>query len=171
MEGYQGVPPGGLIPFFWSPGWNSVQATAKYQSEVGGPLRGGDPGYRLIEPKKNGKPNFFSDIPNAFSPKSDQLLAVPLHHIYGSEELSAEGKAVGTLVPSAYIGLSPAVLEQLKIEAGAEVSVTVGERQYRLPCKVIGGLPEGTVGLPHGLPDLTGLALPAWIRVESGGES
>ena len=171
MEGYQGVPPGGLIPFFWSPGWNSVQATAKYQSEVGGPLRGGDPGYRLIEPKKDGKPDFFSDIPKAFSPKSDQLLAVPVYHIYGSEELSAQGKAVGTLVPSAYVGLSPETLAQLKVEPGTDLSVTVGGRQYRLPCKVVAGLPEGTAGLPPGLPDLTGLALPVWIRVESGGQS
>jgi NADH-quinone oxidoreductase subunit G len=50
MEGRPGVPPPSLIPLFWAPGWNSVQATAKYQTEVGGPLLGGDPGRRLLEP-------------------------------------------------------------------------------------------------------------------------
>ena len=50
MEGYQGQPPAPLIPRFWAPGWNSVQALNKFQEEVGGPLRGGDPGRRLIEP-------------------------------------------------------------------------------------------------------------------------
>ncbi|MFB3817438.1 MAG: NADH-quinone oxidoreductase subunit NuoG [Candidatus Methylomirabilales bacterium] len=50
MEGRPGVPPPSLIPLFWAPGWNSVQATAKYQAEVGGPLLGGDPGRRLLEP-------------------------------------------------------------------------------------------------------------------------
>ena len=39
-----------LISRYWAPGWNSVQALNKFQSEIGGPLRGGDPGRRLIEP-------------------------------------------------------------------------------------------------------------------------
>lgn len=54
MEGRPGVPPPSLIPLFWAPGWNSVQATAKYQAEVGGPLLGGDPGRRLLDPPHPG---------------------------------------------------------------------------------------------------------------------
>ncbi|MEW5744075.1 MAG: NADH-quinone oxidoreductase subunit NuoG [Nitrospirota bacterium] len=50
MEGFPGMPPPALIPRFWAPGWNSPQAVIKFQSEVDGPLRGGDPGRRLIEP-------------------------------------------------------------------------------------------------------------------------
>ena len=50
MEGFSGQPPPALIPRFWAPGWNSVQAATKFQDEAGGPLRGGDPGRRLIEP-------------------------------------------------------------------------------------------------------------------------
>ncbi len=50
MEGYQDQPPAPLISRYWSPGWNSVQALNKFQQEVGGPLNGGDPGKRLIEP-------------------------------------------------------------------------------------------------------------------------
>ena len=48
MEGYEGQPPAPLISRYWSPGWNSVQALNKFQQEVGGPLKGGDPGKRLI---------------------------------------------------------------------------------------------------------------------------
>ena len=44
MEGYQDQPPAPLISRYWSPGWNSVQALNKFQQEVGGPLKGGDPG-------------------------------------------------------------------------------------------------------------------------------
>ena len=50
-SGPESAPPS-LIPFFWAPGWNSIQAINKFQSEVGGPLRGGDPGIRLIEPSQ-----------------------------------------------------------------------------------------------------------------------
>jgi NADH-quinone oxidoreductase subunit G len=50
MEGYQEEPPAPLVPRYWSPGWNSVQALNKFQQEVGGRLKGVDPGKRLIEP-------------------------------------------------------------------------------------------------------------------------
>ena len=50
MEGYSGsVEPRQQVPFAWSPGWNSPQAWNKFQDEVGGHIRAGDPGTRLIE--------------------------------------------------------------------------------------------------------------------------
>ena len=49
MEGFEGQPPSSLITNYWAPGWNSVQALNRFQEEVGGPLRGGDPGRRLFE--------------------------------------------------------------------------------------------------------------------------
>ncbi len=50
MEGYKGSPPSGLIPYYWSSGWNSVQATNKYLDEPDGHVRnGGDPGVRLFD--------------------------------------------------------------------------------------------------------------------------
>ncbi len=52
MEGYQGKPPSSIIPFFWSPGWNSVQSINKYQIEVGGSLHDGDPGLRFNRTKR-----------------------------------------------------------------------------------------------------------------------
>jgi NADH-quinone oxidoreductase subunit G len=37
-----------------------------YQKEVGGPLRGGDAGVRIIEPAPANGQTYFSDIPAAF---------------------------------------------------------------------------------------------------------
>ena len=59
MEGTPDQPPAALIPFFWSPGWNSIQATNTYQKEVGGPLRGGDAGVRIFEPAAGQRPVLF----------------------------------------------------------------------------------------------------------------
>ena len=59
MEGAPGHPPGSLIPFVWSPGWNSIQSTNTYQKEIGGPLRGGDPGVRMFEPDAVARPVLF----------------------------------------------------------------------------------------------------------------
>ena len=51
MEGYKGIPPSSMTPFFWSPGWNSVQSVTKYQKEPGGALKDGDPGVKLFKDK------------------------------------------------------------------------------------------------------------------------
>src|SRR3546814_15696758 len=81
MEGYRGIPPSSVIPFFWAPGWNSVQSINKYQIEPGGPLHGGDPGKRLIpingnnpiptsnETAGNNGAPFFAEQPNPFQPQ------------------------------------------------------------------------------------------------------
>jgi NADH-quinone oxidoreductase subunit G len=39
MEGYKGMPPSELIPYYWSPGWNSVQAANKYMDEPDGKIK------------------------------------------------------------------------------------------------------------------------------------
>ena len=59
MEGTPDQPPAALIPFFWSPGWNSIQAINTYQKEIGGPLRGGDAGVRIFEPARSQRPVLF----------------------------------------------------------------------------------------------------------------
>ncbi len=93
MEGYGGQPPAPLIPRYWSPGWNSVQALNKFQQEVGGPLKSGDPGKRLIEPKRDDRPKYFSDIPSP-RPVKPEGASLPGYSIFGSEELSSYSPAV-----------------------------------------------------------------------------
>jgi NADH-quinone oxidoreductase subunit G len=61
MEGFEGQPPPALLPRYWAPRWDSVQALNKFQEEVGGPLRGDEPGRLLFaeaprEPAAGGGP-------------------------------------------------------------------------------------------------------------------
>jgi NADH-quinone oxidoreductase subunit G len=93
MEGYEGRPPAPLISRYWSPRWNSASALNKFQQEVGGPLRGGDPGKRLIEPMEKGKPEYFADIP-AEPAEGQGLPTAPEYDIFRSEELSAQSPAI-----------------------------------------------------------------------------
>ena len=66
MEGYSGsVEPRQQVPFAWSPGWNSPQAWNKFQDEVGGHIRAGDPGTRLIETQGDAL-NWFAAVPRPF---------------------------------------------------------------------------------------------------------
>ena len=162
MEGYPGQPPSSLIPFFWSPGWNSIQSVNKFQSEINGPLRGGDPGVRLIEPPQVSNWLYFSAPQKAFEARTDEWLLVPLYHVFGSEELSAQAPAIAQLAPGPYIALSAADAAGMQLEEGAHVEVKLNGTMQRLPVMVRQGLPKGVVGVPAGLLSLEGAGLPLW---------
>lgn len=165
MEGNPTQPPSALIPFFWAPGWNSIQATNTFQSEIAGPLKGGDPGVRLIEPAAEGSASYHTTMPDPFERRPDRWLAVPLHHIFGSEELSARAPAVRKLFPAPYVSVNPEDARALGVETGESVRVTVDETRAELPLRPAPALPPGIVGLPVGLPDFAAPALPAWVSL------
>jgi NADH-quinone oxidoreductase subunit G len=169
MEGYDGQPPSALIPRFWSPGWNSVQAVNKYQDETGGHLRGGDPGVRLVHPKETEDIPYFTKIPGAFQPSPDKWLLIPLHHIYGSEELSILSPGIAELAPSAYIGIRDDDASSLGMEEGMEVILGVHKESYLLPVRLMPELPPGVAGLPGGLREFAGLGLPLWGTLSKAG--
>ncbi len=188
MEGYREQPPAALVPRFHAPRWNSVQALNKFQQEIGGPLRGGDPGVRLFEPPGAPAPGAASPAaaalrpgaalpavgalpaaggaPPAFRPSPDRLLAVPLHHIFGSEELSMLSPPVAGRAPAAYLALSSADAERLGAGEGRRLTVLVNELRLDLPVRVVPSLPEGVAGLPVGLPGQPFLALPAELQID-----
>ncbi|MEO8592345.1 MAG: NADH-quinone oxidoreductase subunit NuoG [Candidatus Solibacter sp.] len=156
MEGNPEQPPSALLPFFWSPGWNSIQAINKFQEEIGGPLRSGDPGVRILEPNTSGSV-FFDQSPPAFEPRKDEWLVLPLYHIFGSEELSRSAQAVAELSPEPYVALNP--------EEAARLGKEVELFGHRLPVRIAADLPPGQVGVPAGVPPFAGLDLPTWSRI------
>jgi NADH-quinone oxidoreductase subunit G len=150
MESGPAPPPTPLIPFFWSPGWNSIQATNKYQSEVGGPLRGGDPGVRLAEPKPDATEPYFNQIPSAFRPDAGEWLFCPEFHIFGSEELSRHSPGIAELTLKPRISLNTVDAELLGIRDSESIQVTLGEETFELPAVVRPDLPRGVACLPAG---------------------
>lgn len=165
MEGAPLQPPGALQPFFWSPGWNSIQSVNKFQSEIGSALRTGDPGVRLIEP--SGRGEYFTAVPSAFVRRNREWLVIPIEHIFGSEELSGHAPAIAKLAFEPYIALSAADAESLGVKDGAgEVEIELGGKRCRLRVKVAPNLPAGIAGIPDGLPPAFGEVLPAWRRIE-----
>jgi NADH-quinone oxidoreductase subunit G len=165
MEGYPDQPPAALIPYFWSPGWNSIQATNKYQSEIAGPLRGGDAGVRLIE--RAGGPNgrYFDAIPNTFLARRDEWLFVPLYHIFSSEELGSHAPAIAQLVRDPYLALSQEDANRLHLSSGQTASVKLTDVEYQLSIQIEPHLCQGIVGVLVGRSPLQGIALPAWGKI------
>jgi NADH-quinone oxidoreductase subunit G len=170
MEGTLEQPPAALIPFFWSPGWNSIQATNFYQTEIAGPLRGGDPGVRLIAPAAQLHGVYFGEVPTAFVPSSTEWLLVPLYHIFGSEELSLSAPGVAELAPKPYVALNAEDAKHLGVEAGEQIKIKLDGATHSLPVKIKAELPLGIAGLPIGLPGLAGISLPIRSVLEREGK-
>jgi NADH-quinone oxidoreductase subunit G len=168
MEGCETAPPPALLPRFWAPGWNSVQSVNKFQNEVGGALRGDDPGLRLLAPAGMDEQAYTRDIPPAFEIREGQWLAVPLHHVFGSEELSSLAPGIAALSPQPYVALNPGDKKSFFGE-GQIVCIGLQGRELQLALKYDRSLPPGVAGLPAGLRGLEGIALPAWgsIRLPS----
>jgi len=153
------------VPFAWSAGWNSPQAWNKFQAEVGGHLLQGDPGVRLIEPAATA-----GYVPVSTDPGSD-LAVAPLHHIFGSEELSARAPVTAQNVPAPYVALHPREAARRGLGAGATVRVSVGAVQFEAPLALRESLSEGVVGIPAGLPGQAFAFVAATASVSTGGQS
>jgi NADH-quinone oxidoreductase subunit G len=155
MEGYVGPnEPASFVPFAWAPGWNSPQAWTKFQDEVGGHLRSGDSGVRLIEPKTDAAMPYYASVPNAFAACRDKFRVAPLYHLFGSDELSVLAPAVKTMVVQAYVALSAEDAAQLNIAENSLVKVTLANRTYSLRMQINKSLVPGLIGLPAGIPGM-----------------
>ncbi|HUX14114.1 MAG TPA: NADH-quinone oxidoreductase subunit NuoG [Spirochaetia bacterium] len=160
MEGRVDPVRPGLIPEYWVPGWNSVQALNRFQEEVGGALRGGEPGLLLFgrAAATTGTPaapeavGYFQNIPAPFVPAGNRYLALPYARIFGAEELSSRSPAIIARAEQPYAGLSAQEAEAHGLRDGAMVRVRVdGESEAReLRLRHIPELPAGIVLLPAG---------------------
>ena len=163
MEGYAGPDePGPLIPFAWSPGWNSPQSWNKFQDEVGGHLRAGDPGVRLFESDASGG---YAGAPAA--PAQGWQVA-PLHHLFGSEELSARAEVVRALVPAPYVALHPDDAAREGLAEGSPVRVALDGTVWTAPLVLRPTLAPGVVGVPAGLPGTGPVLAGTGARLQSG---
>lgn len=149
MEGLNQSQPGALLPYVWAPGWNSNQALHKFQAEVGGPLKGGTAGTRLIVTAGTTDGPASTTPPQPFSPKDDQWLLVPRHRIFGSDELSALSPAIAERVETAFIEISNEDAARLQINSGD--GVRVGNDQARLEVRINNSIAKGCASYSAGL--------------------
>jgi NADH-quinone oxidoreductase subunit G len=218
-EGSGEQPPASLLPRFWSPAWNSVQALNKFQEEIGGQLRGDHSGVLLFGPPAGSDggteepeatasasagraeelaapasaraaeekdmaasarggaaapasavdPLSAPSVPPPFTPEPGEWLVVPLHHIFGSDELSALAPAVAGRVPAPYLALGEADAAALFAAGGGYARLDWGGVRARLPIRRLAGLPHGVAGLPVGLPGLPGILPPFTARITPEG--
>lgn len=152
MEGANQTAPAALMSYTWSPGWNSNQAVMKYQQEIGGHLRGGDPGVRLIERGTTLPDMMRFSPPTADTPAREGLQPLAVFEVFGSDELSSEAAAVQQRIPDAYVILNPEDAATLGVEVGAGVRDPAGSARFavRIDPDVQPGYVYYGSGLPGG---------------------
>jgi NADH-quinone oxidoreductase subunit G len=172
MEGHNGTQagtrPSALIPYAWAPGWNSPQSWNKFQDEVGGHMQGGDPGIRLIAPVGGATARYDDRIPAPFVARAGEWRALPLAHIFGSEELSARAAPLASLIPAPYVALHPADADSLGAEENSTLEVSLRGETVFLALRRRPDLPRGTVGLAVGVPGSPWFAAGATVKLGRG---
>lgn len=152
MEGYSGFQePRQQVPFAWAPGWNSPQAWNKFTDEVGGHLRGGDPGVRLIHPVP-GQGSYSRPIEKEkavdATEHTESLRALILPRLFGGEETSAMATPIQQRTEQPYITMNPGDAQRLEVKAGDTVKIGDGPV---LPVLEQKDWPEGWAGIPAGV--------------------
>ncbi len=151
MEGNnQPGAPRSQIPFAWAPGWNSPQAWNKFQAEVGGKLRHGDPGVRLFEASEGSLP-WFTAVPESFV-EGSQYRVAPYYQLFGSEEMTQRSPTFQKRMSPATLVINPADAEKLGVNNGSAVELVCAGETLRLPVRFSTSLQAGQVGLPLGMP-------------------
>jgi NADH-quinone oxidoreductase subunit G len=165
MEGKAMNIPSPLIPFYWSPGWNSPQAINKYLDEPGGSVKGGDPGIRLIETGDGSRSAYFTGIPESFKPKKDEWFIIPVYRIFGSEELSSISRAISSRIKGPFIMLNEKDAKKLDIQDDDLVQLDIDKESITIKLKIEGSLPDGLAGVTCQFPGMAYMDLPGWGKV------
>jgi len=148
MEGLNRAQPGALLPYVWAPGWNSNQSLHKFQAEVGGHLKGGTAGARLLQPGNATAPDLPADtVP--FQPQSGRWQLVPRQRIFGSDELSALSPGIADLVEPGFIEINAQSAHELGVSEGdgVEVDDTLATLEVRINDTVAAGCAGYSIGL------------------------
>jgi NADH-quinone oxidoreductase subunit G len=165
MEGLNRDQPAALMPFVWSPGWNSNQSLQKFQAEVDGPLKGGPSGIRLISSTQQG-----ADISPQIHKvilKPHQWHLVPMQQIHGSDELSAHTDEIAELAGRGFIAIGQKVAEKLSVSEGDGLLVKQGEVECSLEVRILSRVAKNCIGYSAGFPEVRGLTAGSLVSLET----
>jgi NADH-quinone oxidoreductase subunit G len=160
MEGQPEHPPSSFVPFYWTPGWNSVQAMNNYLDEPNGSMKGGDPGIRLIEPSEGGDNSYFKIKPQTFEIQKDEWLIVPVYQVFGSEELSSAGTSIAQRIQEPFVFLDQKDADIIGTNDGDLIQLEISENRLKIRVKIENSLQHGIAGLSVNLPGMQFIDLP-----------
>lgn len=148
MEGLNRDQPASLMPYVWSPGWNSNQSLQKFQAEVDGPLKGGDAGLRLLDSTCQAV-DLQVKVTHPRG-KKDKWRLVPVYRVHGSEELSAHTEEIAELAGEAFVSIDKQLAQQLGVVEGEGVVLISAEQEIPLEVKVVPRAAKNCIGFAVG---------------------
>lgn len=150
MEGIQVNESAQLMPYIWSPGWNSNQAINKFSSESSASPNKLTVGVKLIvenqpvEKRPVGKQ--CGENQSVTSPQSSANLEamelIPHYHLFGSEELSARTAAINELAPGNYLGMNSSLATSLEVTTGDGVEYLLDGNTFSVEVRVDDTIPD-----------------------------
>lgn len=160
MEGSYGTDmPGTLVPFYQVPGWNSEQALNRFQQEIGGKMRGGDCGVRLVEGVAGAAASYAMDVPSAFAPRAGQYMLLPEARVFGTDEMSMMAQPIADRAAPAVVRIGGAVAK------GAQVRLSLHGEIFTVDAVSDPALPEGVATCPPHMVSRSWSA-PGWVSLE-----
>lgn len=164
MEGTVESKPSSLVPYYWKPGWNSYQAMNFYLDKPDGSMKGGDPGIRLIEQKQQPEILYFEPSKRENSTAKDEWLILPVHQIFGSEELSSMAPAVAERIEKPFLLVNEKDLITLSKSEGEMMTLTLDNNQtVEVILRIDPAIPPQTMGLSVLLPGMDYVEVPGKI--------
>jgi NADH-quinone oxidoreductase subunit G len=160
MEGQPENPPSSLVPFYWTPGWNSVQAMYNYLDEPDGSMKGGDPGIRLIEQHGAVVSDYFKQEKRGPEEMKDKWLIAPVYQIFGSEELSSVSPSVRQRIKQPFILMNQNDAHSVSANDGDLIQLETSKTTLKVKVKIDNSVVHGLAGLSVNLPGMTFVELP-----------
>ena len=137
--------PGSLLSYVWSPGCNSNQSLHKFQDEVGGSLKGGTAGTRLLD-GLNLQPPAPAMIRGASTDSTNDYELLPRPRVFGSEELSSACERIEQMAGRAFLEINSESARQLSVTAGDGLLLC----QEAFEVRINDSIPRGCAGFPVG---------------------
>jgi NADH-quinone oxidoreductase subunit G len=160
MEGQNEKPPSSLVPFYWTPGWNSVQAMYNYLDEPGGSMKGGDPGIRLFESVEANAGNYFRKEYPDYNIRDNELLVIPVYQIFGSEELSSASPSILQNIHEPFVLINNADANKMGVFEGEFIQLEIREIQIKVKVSIGDNIVEGLAGLSVNTPGIPFIDIP-----------
>lgn len=166
MEGIAEKPPSSLVPFYWIPGWNSVQALYGYTKEPNESLKGGDPGIKLFEGSGDRTDEYFSIMTEESKISQDEIPVVPLYKIFGSDELSSFSKSVAERIQNPFLLMDKNDADNMNVKNGDIVILEISDNKLNVEINTGRGIRKGLAALSVNLPGLPYIGLPAIGKIQ-----
>ncbi len=175
MEGAPINIPGALTPGFWSPGWNSGESLNKFQDEINGHLKGGDPGLRLLQSpaatdmSAATSSDWFSVPAATPTAANGRLLAVSLPRLFDGEVLSALSPALAQRAELPQLEIHPETAAAVGLVEGHIATIRLESCQLKLPLRFNPRVASGLVAVPADVKTagiLPPVLLPAAVTIE-----